>query len=424
MRRTILVSLVAAAGFGCGKVEQTPSDCTAPCAGDPVADFGMTQGGANGRWRYLADDRSPNGGSYVEMTWGDVDGAAGWVGAGDGAPGIISCDATPDAPGCANLETALLFVPGDDADPALAFVAASDGTYHLTGTVQAATGDPEGLPQTFFLSRNSRHDLLDSQVHVTAPSPDDFGVTAELLAGDELILTLVGADSAQPVTFDYHVTLVADGPDAFPGACQLAARFDEDDPYANPCRGSEIEDLNDGIGPPGTTGPEPSVNAQLGEARAFMEGQFLRAPGGPLDKTGDFTIQFWAKLTEPQEFGSTLYADWNSAVLGGVNLEMMETDGFYLGSIFGTEEGSTVTGTRPTDGEWHFYRIVRSVEEAQIELCIDGDLAVADPAVTTADMTSDMPPHIGRNVDYNPAYFDGSIDDVRGFKRALPCPTP
>ena len=33
------VSICVAAAVGCGSVPETPSDCTAPCAGDPVDDF-------------------------------------------------------------------------------------------------------------------------------------------------------------------------------------------------------------------------------------------------------------------------------------------------------------------------------------------------------------------------------------------------
>jgi hypothetical protein len=36
-------------------------------------------------------------------------------------------------------------------------------------------------------------------------------------------------------------------------------------------------------------------------------------------------------------------------------------------------------------------------------------------------MTTDQAPHLGRNVDFSPAYYGGGLDDVRVFRRALPC---
>jgi len=415
---------LAVATAGCGSVHETPSDCTAPCAGDPVDDFGQTQGGTTGRWQYLADTRSTSGADYAELTWGLIRGEPGWVGGvGASPPGILSCADNSSAAGCAGLETSLLFYPGTDQDPALAFVAQADGTYALTGKVRAATGDPEGLPERFTISRNSRHDLIDSRVHVTAPIADDFSAEVELLAGDRLILSFPGGSNAVPVAFDYHLTLVANGASAFPGSCQMAVTFDGSDAFADPCR-NPIENLNDGIGPAGMSSNAASVTTALGNARTLAEGQFLRASGGPLDRSGDFTIQFWAKLVEPQQFGSTVYADWNNAVEGGINLGFGDTQDVFLCSMYMAAQESCVQGSRPLDAAWHFYRVTRSTSEAQIELCIDGRTVTSDPNVGTADMTGDQPPHLGRNVDYNPAYFNGTIDDVRAFKRALPCPTP
>ena len=420
--------VVAAAAIGCGSTSRPPSDCTAPCAGDPVDDFAETQGGSNGRWRYLVDTRAPNGAAYEEMAFGEVRGAPGWVGsAGSSPPGIVSCADHPDTQGCANLETSLMFYPGTDGDPALAFVAADHGTYRLSGRVRAATGNPEGLPQRFLVSRSSRHDLIDSRVHVTAPVADEFSADVELLAGDRLILTFVGGTTESvPVAFDYHLTLVANGAGAFPGRCEMSVTFDGSDPFLDPCRTS-LENLNDAIGPPGMSAATPSVNGDFGDARTLSEGQYLRSPGGPLDRSGDFTLQFWARLDNPQEFGSTLFADWNVDVLGGINFGPDDSSNdIYLCSFWqgGTTDPSCAVGTRPGDTEWHFYRIRRSVETASLQLCIDGRLAITDPNPGANDMTSDQPPHFGRNVTYNPAYFNGAIDEIHSFKAALPCPTP
>jgi hypothetical protein len=428
-RSIALACALAAAALslaaGCGNVSEQPSDCTAPCAGDATVDFSEAQGGTNGRWLYLADTRSVAGADYIEMTRGEVRGVAAWIGdAGVSPPGIYSCADNPDATGCENLETFLMFVPGTDQDPVIAFVAPSNGTYALTGKARAATGDPEGLTMRYALSRNGRSDLIDSRIHVTSPTPDDFSAEVEMLAGDRLMLTFLGnLQSAVPVAFDFHLTLIADGAAAFPGACEMALTFDGSNPLDNPCRGP-VENLNDEIGPSGTSVNGPSINSAFGQGRVFQFGQYLRGTGGPLDKSGDFTIQWWAKLTEPQEFQSVMFADWNNLVDGGINVAPGQTGQMYLGSMFGGGDASVVEGTRPTDGQWHFFRVTRSASEGVIELCIDGELSTSDPAVGSADMTGDQLPHIARNIDFNPAYFQGTIDDFRAFKRALPCPSP
>jgi hypothetical protein len=428
----VLASVAATALIGCGSVSDTPSDCTAPCAGDPVDDFTSTQGGSNGRWLYLADTRAINGADYVEMTYGDIGGTPAWVGPTGSSPaGIMSCKDNEGTPDCDGVASSLLLFPGSDQDPALAFVAQAEGTYTVTGKVRPAIGTPEGLPQRFLLSRNTRHDLLDTKVHVTSPVPDDFTAEVELLTGDRLILTFVGGASSVPIAFDFHLTLIADGPSAFPGKCQFAATFDGTgaDALRERCRGGSIQNLNDGIGPPGMSQPAASVNDEHGDARDISEGQYLSGSGGPLDKTGDFTIQWWSKLDEPQpSFSSTPYSDRHdpkNGMLGGVAVFLDDdTSLLTFCSMWRGGLGNCLDGVRPTDSQWHFYRITRSMTEAQLELCIDGVATLTDPNPGTADMTSDVSPTMGRNVDFNPAYFGGLIDDVRGFNRALPCPTP
>jgi hypothetical protein len=427
MKLAILACIGVAAAAGCGSTSRPPSDCTAPCAGDPIDDFSEQQGGTNGRWRYLADTRAPNGAVYEEMTWGEVRGEPAWVGsAGTSPAGIFSCADNPDAQGCEGFDTSLMFVPGTDQDPALAFIAADNATYALTGRVRSATGNPEGLAQRFMVSRNSRHDLIDSRVHVTSPIADEFSAQVELLAGDRLIVTFVGGTTESvPVAFDYHLTLVANGAGAFPGNCEMSVTFDGSDPFLDPCRTS-IENLNDTIGPAGVSIGGASVSAEHGMARVLAEGQFLRSPGGPLDRSGDFTLQFWARLDEPPGVPAAFYSDWNIDALGGFNLSPDTDNQIYLCSFWqtGTTEGSCGQGIRPMDNQWHFYRVRRSVETAALQLCIDGRVVASDPNPGAANMTSDQLPHFGRNVDYNPAVFAGAIDELRSFKAALPCPTP
>ncbi len=424
MRQLIFAVAVLGLLFtvGCGDVAS--QDCTAPCAGDPIAEWSDTQGGDSGRWQYLADTRAVSGAAYSELTWGAVDGLPGWV-AGDGAA-IVNCAGLSDG-ACAGRSRSLVLFPGATSDPALAFVAATPGTLRIKGQVVSGGETPDGVSQRFRISRNGRHDLIAAPTYVTSlDAPSEIDLTVEALAGDRIVLSLVGGASAAPLAFDFHLSVATEADLAFPGKCLLAATFDATGALADGCGGRTLDDLNDNIGPAGTSAAGDSVTPAFGGARLLKAGQFLRAPGGPLDYSGDFTVQFWAKITEPQPFGSRVFADWSGDAEGGLSIGVADSVGIELCSLWRgvPADSDCPTGNRPRDGAWHFYRITRSLADTKLTLCIDGKLAVTDPGPGTADMTSDQSPHLGRNVNYNPAYFDGAIDDVRVFERALPCQTP
>jgi hypothetical protein len=121
-----------------------------------------------------------------------------------------------------------------------------------------------------------------------------------------------------------------------------------------------------------------------------------------------------------------VFADFDSAVDGG------------LGFILGNDETSVdacfmrrdldntftcVSDERPTDGLWHFWRVVRSTADETFVFCIDGVERGRVPVDGASDMTSDIEPNLGRNP-FSGASFVGSLDEVRVFSEALPCATP
>lgn len=148
---------------------------------------------------------------------------------------------------------------------------------------------------------------------------------------------------------------------------------------------------------------------------------------GETSMSGDFTIDLWAKITEPPEFQSTMLANWECSAQGGINLSPNQDNTMFVGAFHhqtGTDlcmaGGETLSGVRSTDGGWHFYRLVRDTTAGTLALCIDGvhQGSTGEPA---ADMSSGQPLYVGRNVEFNPPYFDGQVDDLRVLKRALPC---
>jgi hypothetical protein len=420
----------AAPGGDAGPGERV---CPEGCQGDPVEDFDVVQGGKNGRWLYSADNGGPTGVDHAPLESGTYEGVEAWVGPGGGPPAIVPCPVGGTSEICSGVEGSLLLVPSPaaGADPVLEFVPPANGTYRLAGSFRIPAGAEGGLAQRLLFSRNSRNDLLLRENFATSTTAGSFSFDVEALAGDAILLTLLpnSADAPVPVAFDFFVTLVAAGDAAFPGACQFAATFDDPDPLVDRCSTATLLNLNNGAG--GESVDVPSVNERHGRARELAMGQFLRSTGSSMDYSGDFTVQFWLKLVEPQPFSTaTAIADWNCVPNGGLSTFFNHGESAFSEVCYMWKEGSVadcadapgncINFNRPKDGDWHFYRISRE-SGGMLRVCVDGVLVASDGSPGAFDMSSDEAPHIGRNVTYNPAYTDGAIDDVRIFKRALPC---
>jgi hypothetical protein len=399
------------------------SNCPAPCAGDAAADFGAEQG-ANDVWYYLRDLGSANGADYEELAFGSWEETDAWTN-GSEAPAIVNCSGSVSDQ-CGGLDGFVLLVPGPgDERPALAFRAPETATYSISGAARIAEGGPEDVPVQVLFSRAGRHDAVALQTIRTSTTEVGISGLVPALEGDEITLSIDSDETIPPLGVRLFFTRIDDGADAFPASCQVAIRFDADAPLAEGCNGIEVTDLTDGIETPdpgpSSNGPGPST--RLGEARQFVEGQYLRIGGAPLDYSADFTIQFWAKVGEVA-FGPGLFNDWNVDVKGGVafftDYDSDIVDFCYM--AHGAEEIDTCDQTSLTrDQQWHFWRAVRA--GGTYTLCIDGVEKVSAPIAAGLNMTSDEAPRVGRNVVYNPAYLIGSIDEVRVFSQALPCST-
>jgi hypothetical protein len=405
--------------------------CPEPCVGDAFAEFDRTQGGTTGRWSYLLDVGAANGAAYDELGFSSWNGLDGWS-AGDGGPAIVSCQDRSEA-ACAGVSDFLLLVPNpaDGQRPALSFQLPETSTYRVSGAVRIADGEATDVPVQLTISRAGRHDALSARALRT--SPDEVALDALFpgLEGEEVTISVGTEVEAPPIAVRFFVTRVDEGPDVFPGSCQVAARFDGDKALVEECQGAEILNLNDGV-EKGTevTVPGAAPNSRLGQARVFAADQFLVIGNSPLDYDGDFTVQFWAKIQEPlASFNVSLYADWDFSLDRGFAYFM--DDGSDLVQVCRPDpmppagENTTICldGSRPTDGDWHFWRLVRSTADDRLRLCIDGVQNVQSPLPGNLALSSDLPPYIGRHVDYEPAYFVGSIDEIRVFSEALPCPS-
>lgn len=401
--------------------------CPAPCSGDAFDEFATIQGD---RWNYLADVGATNGIAYEPMTYRDFGGLQAWAADSEVGPAIATCGGeNADDPACAGLDGFVLMIPGGPGGDraSLSFRVPETAGYRLSGAMRVASGGAVDVPVTLIVSRVGRHDAIS--VRTPRTSEDEVALDAVFpgIQGEEILVTVGSDEELPPIGLRVFFTRIDEGEDAFPTRCQVAVRFDEGAPLEDDCRGAMVENLNDDIGPAGTSVPGPGPSERLGQGRVLSEGQYLAVGNSPLDYSGDFTIQFWAQ-TFPPNFTATAYADWNDAVRGGVAMSIDYDDNRIVyvcrmenGSVAGDDD--CVQAMRPSDAEWHFWRAVRSKTSSTFTLCIDGQEIVRIPVPAGADLTSDEPPRLGRNVVYNPAYFNGSLDEVRVFSEALPCTT-
>jgi hypothetical protein len=295
-----------------------------------------------------------------------------------------------------------------------------------------ASGQPLDVPISIILGRVGRHDAIS--VRTIRTSEDDVALDAVFPAveGEEIFLTVGSPGAAPPIGMRVFFTRIDEGPDAFPGSCELSVTFDGDDPLADDCRGVAIRNQTDDAAKfPDLSPPGASAIDRLGQAHVFSEHQYMTLGAAPLDYSGDFTIQFWTRIgVDALPDTATHYADWNDAVRGGVAISVdgeLGNDNVYFcrmenGSPSGGEDDCLVASEQE-DGEWHFWRAVRSKEDGSFTLCIDGREIVRRPVPAGADLTSDEPPRIARNVVYNPAHYVGSMDQIRVSTEALPCET-
>ena len=401
------------------------SSCPAPCVGDAFAEFSGAQGGSSGQWSYLGDLGAPNGAEYGELTFGEWNGLDAWTIGKDG-PVIASCrDSTASL--CAGLSEAVLLAPSSGAArPALSFRVPETAGIRLSGAVRVADGEAVDVPVDLIVSRAGRHDVILARRLRTSIEERGFEAVVPGIEGDEIVVSVASAEPTPPIGLRLFFTAIDEGEGAFPGSCQAAARFDPADPLVDGCRGATILDLQAEGSPPGTgpTVPGPAPSDRLGDARVFAEGQFLALGNSPLDYSGDFTVQFWARMDEPPlARGTTAYSDFDGDS-GGVWFNVSDESPTADFCRFEPSEDALLclTATRPTDASWHFWRIVRSTADETLRLCADGSELARTPLPADRNLTGFVQPLLGKYA-FEYAYYTGSLDEVRVFSEALPCPT-
>lgn len=404
--------------------------CPAPCVADAISDYSGSQGAGDVDWRYYEDRRQPLGAFYPEMseTTSPIAGFSGGANAF-----VASCADNPSLAECESIRDRLLVqgdAPGAGSDAVIGFEAGARATYRVQGTVRLPDGVSSAEAHRITLSRNSRHDVLGSVNVVPTTTPETFDALVDVLPGDRVLVTFEqrGGSEAVPLGVQLWVTRMGAPLD---DRCVHGMRFEGANPLLDECSGETLEDL----ATEGTAGSSqgPSVSAFMGTARELVSGQYLRPTATPIDYSGDFTIQFWVNNSSSTPFECSLWADSTSDMpAGGITVIM--NDDRVSARTFHADDGRTCPSSgRPgiclkfqtmgtiTQDEWHFIRVTRATADNEILICIDGVQRGRLDVHGTLNLTPAYRPSIGRNVDFNPAYFVGSFDDVRIFDVALPC---
>ncbi|HEY6034173.1 MAG TPA: LamG-like jellyroll fold domain-containing protein [Kofleriaceae bacterium] len=400
------------------------SSCPAPCLGDGGAAFDGTAMGSDMHWRYLEDHKDRTWAAMTAM--GDKQ-----VGAVAGNE-VTSC-AKHDAPACQQLPGALLISTAGNAGPetAVEWVAPSARVVQL----QLGVRLPDGAPtQTVRLYRGSREDALFTAVADPGVTVQQT-ITLDVLEGERVYVTLDGGN----VTYAAVQLFVVGDTATFPSQCQMALAFDAATGTGvhNLC-GADLgyHDYDTSMSATPTFGAGPYT--EEGMAATLMTSKYYEAPS-PLDRTGDFTIQFWMKFNGVVDAstGGWAFSDLDLDNTGGIGVVLftdqtttpnhlaIDVQSCNLVTMT-TLDFDELTAQYPDDMAWHFVRIVHS-GASDVALCVDG-MKLGNKAFTKADnspqpLASTYAPYIGKNVVWTPSEpsFNGSIDDLRILKAALPC---
>jgi len=393
----------------------TPQSCPAPCVGDGGGDFDGTAMGSDGHWRYVEDAKN--------HTWAPMTAASGkLVGATPGNE-ISSCKNNGSAPVCSQLPGALLVSTAGGTGPvsAVEWIAPTARVVQLQIAVRLPDG---GATQTVRLYRGSREDALFS---ATA----DPGVTVSkeltlaVLSGERIYITMDGDAVTQAGVQLFIVGDMA----TFPSTCQIAVTFEAatGNTVDNLC-GLDFTyhnyDASTDIPPTLTAGPY----AEEGMAGSIQATKYFDA-ANPLDRTGDFTIQYWVKFAGVVDTvtGGWVFSDLDLNVGGGIGM-VLYTD--QMTNHLATEISSctdassmlafdTIDAQYPDDMGWHFVRITHSGTD--VAFCLDG--TKLGNKTFTHPLASTFAPYLGKNVVWTPSEpsFNGQIDDLRVVTQALPC---
>ena len=154
------------------------------------------------------------------------------------------------------------------------------------------------------------------------------------------------------------------------------------------------------------------VMGKLGQALAFSgTAQYVAVTSTSFDA---FTFSAWYKTTSPSQSAGMIFGDAAASSGGGSKI------GLVGGKFFVRAGGTAVnTLTVPTDGAWHLFTVTRSSVGGVRSWLLYLDGKLAQDAGTTPGATAYAFNKIGANGSDLSQLFNGYLDDVRSYGRAL-----
>jgi hypothetical protein len=398
-------------------------DCPVPaCVGDAVGEFATNQ---DGPWRYVV----PYGVlGLLEMRYDLTRNPPGWSAETQNPASIVNCDQHAQAPTCSGLEDRILLQPSviaGEPRPALSWIARETGTYRLTIDWRLDDTQTSEQPAALLVARNSQ---LDSVLTAAFSASTEIGtfpqggsVEIDAVQRDSIALVLAG-DTPTGLGVRFYVSELERN-----DRCQMAFSFQGQNSHPNVCAAAGAELVESGF-PTVAAMPLPGIP---GVARTFGSDSVLVYEGPVNDYSGDWTLQFWAKLEGAGEVLSDLSCTTDGA--GGISVTF---DGDTV--IFSaSDEILRPDCTVPPDEvllqrdaefapeDWHFYRLARNQVGGTVSVCVDGQIVDTLGMPQEATMATDRVLEIGNRADTPEGSFQGLLADLRLYDRALPClPTP
>lgn len=410
-------SLFDAHGPGSGD-DTGPETCNAPCLADAAVDFDGSAGGKNQMWRYLDDHR--------DRTWTAMAASSTKMTGTDPANHIMTCAANRGAAACAMLPDALLVSSSgatSAADPAIEFTAPAQQVIQLSVRAFMASG----TDQTIRLYRNGRPDALLTTV-ITAGTLLDQTITVDALAKDRFLVAMAPmAAGASDVAIQFRVSSAGM---LFPQACVFAVGFADatGNMASDLCKGGTLTYTDDADkAKPIVLGDDPF--AQQSAAATVSLGTYFQSDQA-IPQNTTVTVQLWIRqhAVSPTNDFTWVFSDMDLTDFapGGLAIGVGGTPAVLQAST-GTVSTPTTVDTAdvltpwPGIGDWHFVRVVQT--GGSLNLCLDGKQK-GNVAVPDGQLKTRFPLWLGRNrfgLPNNESFFDGSLDDLRVFKGALPC---
>jgi hypothetical protein len=193
---------------GGGDSPDALGDCMMPCLDDNAFnDFGGSQGGANGRWRYVEVQPEPD--SYVAMSLATFPGAVtGFMGTGSPAPSLAYCTSPATSPPCFELLGALALTttaPGSH-HPALLWTAPEAG-YYVVVAYYRVSSDAPAVATTMMLTHNSQSNVLESDTLTITTETSQMYAEVSVLAGDTIVLSAIATtEQSVSVGANFYIT--------------------------------------------------------------------------------------------------------------------------------------------------------------------------------------------------------------------------